>query len=115
MVRGSYLSQQAWWSQVRSLCVPNKVKMFVWKACKNLLHVMSILCRRKVIEDAWCPVCNDGYKDISHSLWKCKNILPVLSILCREKVVEDAWYPVCNGGYEDIPHSLWKCSLTIKV
>jgi hypothetical protein len=40
-----------------NLKIPNVAKMFMWRACQNLLPTKSNLLRRRVVEKALCPIC----------------------------------------------------------
>ena len=39
--------------------VPNKVKHFTWKACRNILATKENLWRRKVTQEGLCEECGD--------------------------------------------------------
>ena len=45
------------WSKFWKLHVSNKIKIFGWKACQNILPTHNNLVRRKIIEDDTCPLC----------------------------------------------------------
>ena len=48
---------EAIWKLVWSLKCPNKVKHFLWRACKNALPTKQCLVHRKVIEEDKCDFC----------------------------------------------------------
>lgn len=48
-------AQGVWCSRVWTFCVPNKVRIFLWMACKNILPIMANLCVRMVVGNVWCP------------------------------------------------------------
>ena len=59
------------WSKLWKLKVPNKIKVFGWKACQNTLPTCANLVRRKIIDDDGCIVCTRGSKTGVHALWDC--------------------------------------------
>ncbi|XP_075665545.1 uncharacterized protein LOC142635234 [Castanea sativa] len=60
------------WRGIWSLKVPNKVKHFTWKACRNILATKENLWRRKVTQDGLCEECGDTMESALHILWFCK-------------------------------------------
>lgn len=53
--------------------VPQKVKIFFWRAVRNGLPTMDVLCRRGMNVDRMCPRCGDGPETTSHMLLTCKH------------------------------------------
>ena len=51
--------------------MPNKIKVFGWKACQNTLPTCANLVRRKIIDDDGCIVCTRGSKTGVHAIWDC--------------------------------------------
>ena len=60
------------WKTLWHLNVPNKIKSFTWRACKNILHTKDNLCRRKVIDVPTCEACGSGVESIGHVFWECE-------------------------------------------
>ena len=59
------------WKMVWSLNCPNKIKHFLWRACKNILPTKLSLKTRGVGKDGRCDTC--GLEETSgHALWSCK-------------------------------------------
>jgi hypothetical protein len=58
------------WKTIWTLGVPNVVKMFIWRACNEILPTRRNLFRRKAIEIKACPCC-EGEEDAFHALWLC--------------------------------------------
>lgn len=48
--------------------IPNKIKVFTWRACKEGLPTLEILKIQKVIMEASCQWCNKNEGDVSHAL-----------------------------------------------
>ena len=59
------------WSRVWKVRVPNKVKLFSWRACQNILPTWDNLVRRRVMEDASCYFCHRATKTVLHVLSEC--------------------------------------------
>jgi hypothetical protein len=59
------------WRVLWSLQIPNPVKVFLWKACHNLLPTKANLFTRKVVDNNCCPVCLIEEENIFHALWGC--------------------------------------------
>ena len=59
--------------------VPNKVKHFTWKACRNILATKENLWRRKVTQEGICEECGDMIELASHLFWFCKQAQAVWS------------------------------------
>ena len=55
------------WKKIWSLPIPNKVRNFVWRACKNSIHVKTILVRRKVLNADICDHCHLSCEDTMHA------------------------------------------------
>ncbi|KAL5783297.1 hypothetical protein ACOSP7_008326 [Xanthoceras sorbifolium] len=56
------------------LNIPAKVRMFVWRTCRNLLPTRSLLAARRVPVGAGCPLCNVAVESVLHSLWLCRSL-----------------------------------------
>ena len=59
--------------------VPNKVKHFTWKACRNILATKENLWRRKVTQEGLCEECGYTIESMTHFFWFCKQALVVWS------------------------------------
>ena len=59
------------WKLIWSLSVPNKVKNFLWRTCKEALPVKKNLRRRQIIEDDTCDHCKSNVENEFNALWEC--------------------------------------------
>ncbi|XP_065626835.1 uncharacterized protein LOC136066441 [Quercus suber] len=59
--------------------VPNKVKHFAWKACRNILATKENLRRRNITKDSICEVCGKQEESTSHLFWFCDHAKEVWS------------------------------------
>lgn len=59
------------WSRIWKAEVPNKIKIFSWRACHNILPTQDNLIRRRVGESAQCCFCHKETDSVLHVLWSC--------------------------------------------
>lgn len=62
---------ESWWKFLWQMRLSSKVKVFLWKACKEWLPVRANLVRRHLNVERWCPFCLNKEETIIHGLWKC--------------------------------------------
>jgi hypothetical protein len=65
----SQLSQL--WRMVWNFRGPRAIKMFLWKACSNIMPTKESLFKRKITDDPCCPICGVGTETIGHIIWSC--------------------------------------------
>lgn len=65
------------WKGIWSAQIPQKVKMFIWKCCWNILPVKENLCKRRVVRTGICTICNKEIETVEHSLLFCDWVRPV--------------------------------------
>ncbi|KAH7569641.1 hypothetical protein JRO89_XS06G0225100 [Xanthoceras sorbifolium] len=70
-----HLSKDGKYSVKSGLNIPAKVRMFVWRACRNLLPTRSLLAARRVPVGAGCPLCDAAVDSVLHSLWSCRSLV----------------------------------------
>nr|POF18436.1 ribonuclease p protein subunit p29 [Quercus suber] len=63
-----------WWKKLWKLEIPNKVKNFVWRTCKEVLPTKANLSRRKIVSDGTCDKCRRHSEDSSHALFFCSDL-----------------------------------------
>nr|XP_023884545.1 uncharacterized protein LOC111996780 [Quercus suber] len=78
------------WRSIWRLSVPNKVKNFLWRACKEALPVKKNLVRRRVLDEDVCCHCKLKAEDGYHALWDCSELstiweTDVMWLFCRSK------------------------------
>ena len=88
-------SKQSKGSEIWKVCwklnIPNNVKMFVWRACHNILPTKANLFKRKVVNSALCPICTLGEETVEHIVWSSPSASDVWS--CRPiKIQKSACY-----------------------
>jgi hypothetical protein len=60
------------WKRLWALPVPNVEKIFLWRACHDILPTRENLHKRKIIEEPSCPVCGLEVESRLHILWSCE-------------------------------------------
>ena len=59
--------------------MPNKIKVFGWRACHNILPTRDNLVRRKILEDDGRILCSRMAETGIHALWECVGVKDVWS------------------------------------
>ena len=59
------------WRKLWRLNVPPKMRMFVWRACLNILPTRDNLHRRKININPRCEICYKHLEFTAHLLWEC--------------------------------------------
>jgi hypothetical protein len=59
------------WKQIWELQIPNVEKSFLWRACHESLPTRQNLYRRKIVDNASCPICRMEEETALHILWQC--------------------------------------------
>lgn len=52
--------------------MPKKIRIFVWRAAKNLLPSAENLWKRKIVQEPTCQLCKMGIENLFHALVDCK-------------------------------------------
>ena len=63
-------TQRSFWK----LNIPNKIRIFCWRACIDSLPMMKILYHRKVVAFPLCTACGKLEETTIRALWECKKI-----------------------------------------
>ncbi|KAH9764612.1 putative reverse transcriptase/RNA-dependent DNA polymerase [Citrus sinensis] len=61
------------WSVIWTLSLPEKMKIFTWRALKNLLPTAENLWKRKVLPQPICQLCGTKIETTAHALMECKS------------------------------------------
>ena len=59
------------WTAIWKLRLPNKIKVFAWRACHEILPTAANLTKRRVINDDKCLICTRETESTIHALWDC--------------------------------------------
>jgi hypothetical protein len=59
------------WKVCWKLNVPNVVKLFLWRACNDLLPTKVNLSCKGINIYKLCPICQQEEEMIVHTLWNC--------------------------------------------
>jgi hypothetical protein len=59
------------WRILWGLQVPNSTKIFLWRACNDILPTKENLKKRGVVDDDLCRFCGIDRETIMHILWEC--------------------------------------------
>jgi hypothetical protein len=61
------------WKRVWHVKGPSVVRVFLWKACSNILPTKINLHKRGIVEDPLCPICKQEGESVEHILWTCES------------------------------------------
>lgn len=62
------------WKVLWKMQVPNKIKAFAWRACKDCLPSKDNLIKKQVLVDALCSFCLHPVEDLYHPVFSCCGI-----------------------------------------
>lgn len=71
---GTSTTSQRWkdfWKKLWSVKVPQKIKVFMWKACSNILPTCTKLFDRKIGSNFSCSVCGEEAETRDHLFMEC--------------------------------------------
>ena len=60
------------WMALWRFRILNKIKVFGWRACNEILPTKLNLSKRRIIDDAMCPICMRFSESAIHALWECE-------------------------------------------
>ena len=64
-------SSSSFWNSLWRLNIPNKIKLFMWKAILDIIPSNFNLFCRKIPTSPICPICQKCEETGLHILWKC--------------------------------------------
>ena len=76
----SLAAEQNQWNTIWQLTIPEKIRIFAWRAVKNLLPSAEILWKKKVIQELVCQICNNKLEKVFHALVGCKVVQKIWKI-----------------------------------
>ena len=88
------------WKSLWKLKLPNKIKVFGWRACRCILPTRVNLSKKRIIADNRCEACKTELETEIHAIWNCG-------------VAQDIWagcsrrLQKCHMGPEDMMR-LWE-------
>ena len=59
------------WVAIWKLRVPNKIKVFGWRACHDILPTRRNLKKKRILMDDLCPLSALFKESTIHALWEC--------------------------------------------
>ena len=59
------------WREIWRLRIPGTHRMFIWRACNNLLPTKENLFSRHLILNPLYPICEREVETVTHILWNC--------------------------------------------
>lgn len=59
-----------WWC-LWDLPIPPRVRLFLWRACQDILPTRLSLFRRHIIDESLCPMCDGADESTMHALLYC--------------------------------------------
>lgn len=60
------------WSKIWKIDIPNKVKVFLWKVCNNILPTNALLHQRHCNDSPSCSIYGNANEDVRHVLLNCR-------------------------------------------
>ena len=89
-----FISAKSWWTSLWKLQVPAKIKVFMWKACNDMLPLFEALGKRKIPVSKLCPMCKWKNESILYNLWGCRCLKPMRNF----------WSPKMAGNHKGKLH-----------
>lgn len=82
-------NSQTVWSVIWKLDLPEKVKIFIWRASKNFLLTVVNLWKKKIIQDPWCHRCGRQEELVNHAPFSCKKSIKMWRLTPFDKDAYD--------------------------
>ena len=68
------------WRKIGSLKLPEKIKIFSWRACVNGLPMLTNVAAKVIQTSCTCPICDEEPESLIHALISCDFALSVWSL-----------------------------------
>ena len=85
------------WKKVWHVKGTPVVRVFLWKACSNILPIKINLNKRGIVEDSLCPICKQEDESVEHILWICESARDVWAE-CSSKLQKCATIEVTSAS-----------------
>ncbi|KAL3498256.1 hypothetical protein ACH5RR_040988 [Cinchona calisaya] len=116
---GSLGSTNNTWKRLWHLCIPNKVKVFLWKVCQNILPITSALVSKGVDVEVCCALCSAPEEEAIHLFLRCLLAVQAWAFsFLTSKINLDRATEVCSWlkhscyyPWEHLEFSEWSCFL----
>lgn len=82
---------------------PKKVKIFLWRAAKDLLPTAENLWKKRVMQKATCPVCRSQMETLAHALLDYKIAKKVWKNSPFENPVQGKFFPDVINIIQSLP------------
>ena len=70
---GQLVQDSGIWKLVWGLWIPNKVKNFIWRSCRDAILVK----KRQILQDDSCDHCHQMPETVLHAIWECPTLTPI--------------------------------------
>ena len=98
------------WKEVWKLCIPGKVRIFLWKVLHGVLPCHGVLANRHIPVQVQCHRCAVGFEDIQHCLFGCKRAKQVWKEIGLYEEIQKA-IVLDRSGSVNMEHLI--CELTM--
>ena len=71
------------WNKLWKLHIPDKIKVFSWRAIHDILPTCENLTRRHIVEDSTCALCKSSKESTIYALWECPVAQDVWTVSSR--------------------------------
>lgn len=75
------------WNQLWSCHVPQKVRIFIWRAASNSLATMVNKKKRRLEHSSMCSICGTEEEDVAHALCRCPHAKYLWEVMRRAKAI----------------------------
>lgn len=69
VVSGIHLSEG--WSKICALQIPHKIRIFLWRFCRNTMPVRYLIRGRGIVVPIYCPMCTGDVEHLLHLFFDC--------------------------------------------